>query len=134
MSEETKRYKQLHWICRITSIVLTFVPLIVFVIIGFVQGSATSKFTLGCTVMIAAILTFANIVMKYHLRSVIWILLLGIYAALDSIMPLIICVAVATIVDEFILSPLAKRYKELFTINNQIDKRIPIKKHDEAGE
>lgn len=123
-SDVTKSYKKKYWTCQILSWIVTFLPLIIYVIIGFVNGEPHQKLTLGLSVMVSASLVAVNILMKLSLRSTIWILLLGIYFALDSIMILLLIVAIGTILDEFILTPLAKKYKNQFIINKEIDKRL----------
>lgn len=106
------------------SIIILIVPLFVYGIKGFIEGAVGEKFTLGITITIAAILVALNILFKYRIRSTIWIVVLGIYVAVDNILPLLLCVAIGTIVDEFILTPLAKHYKSKASINKEIDKRI----------
>ena len=68
-------------------------------------------------------LVAVNMVFKYRIRSTLWILVLGVYFCLDDILPLLFMVAVGTIVDEFILSPLARSYRHKMIINREIDKR-----------
>ena len=50
-----------------------------------------------------------------------WVLLLGIYLALDNVMPYLIAIAICTIVDEFIISPIYRSTKNKYTINKEID-------------
>lgn len=90
----------------------------------FYNGSVHQKITLGIVLIIAVLLVVVNVVLKYHIRSVLWILILGIYFCLDNIMPLLLIVAIGTILDEFVLSPLHKSFKNKAKINNEIDKRI----------
>ena len=61
--------------------------------------------------------------MKLHLRSAIWLLVLGVYICLQNIQTLLIMVAVCTILDEIVFTPLHKKYKNLYIINKEIDKR-----------
>lgn len=134
MSDVTKGYKTKYKSLSLLSFVLTIGPLIAFTILAFINGEVHEKLVLGCTVVIALILLIVNVVMKYHIRSTLWILVLGIYTCLDNILPLLLTVAIATILDEFILHPLAKKYKNLFTINNEIDKRNPVKNTSNSNE
>lgn len=92
-------------------------------VVGFIEGETVEKLTLGMTFIAAGILTVINVLFKYHIRSTIWILVLGIYFCLDSILPLICMIAVGTILDEFILTPLHKKYKNKAIINREIDRR-----------
>lgn len=120
----TKKYKTLYLIFRIISMLVVFGPLVAYIIMAFNDGSATEKFTLGSTVVICIILTVINVVAKQNIRSTIWILVLGVYFCLDDIQPLLICIATATIIDEFVLTPLYKSFKNKYTINKEIDKRL----------
>ena len=43
--------------------------------------------------------------------------------ACNNIIPLLIIVAALTVIDEFVLEPLYKRYREKYVINKEIDKR-----------
>lgn len=123
-SNVTKKYRRGYWITHILSICLIAVPLVVFCIIAFCEGDATEKFTLGCTATVAMLLTLVNVIFKYHIRSTIWIVMIGIYVCMQDIMPMIITIGACTIVDEFIVSPMCKSYKNKLTINKEIDKRL----------
>lgn len=121
----TKKYKSITRLLQITSLMLVMLPLLVYIVIAFANGEPHQKLTLGMTLILAIILFIINIVFKYHIRSTVWILLLGIYVCVDKITPLLIILAVTTIIDEFIIVPLIKKYKNLYKINSEIDKRIP---------
>lgn len=121
----TKKYKNNYILCRTLSILMTLIPLVIYTIKGFCEGTPASKVTLGVCFTTALILTIINVVFKYHMRSTIWILIIGLYVAVDNIIPLLIILAITTILDEFILTPLSRHYKTKYTINKEIDKRIP---------
>ena len=122
-SNITKSYRKKYWTCTILSWVLTFVPLLVFVIWGFIEGTPHRKLALGGLMVIAAILVVLNVLMKLSLRCIPWILLIGIYICLKEITILLIVMAITTVLDELILEPLAKSFKNKLTINKEIDKR-----------
>lgn len=124
MSNITKKYTNLYWLFRSISFLILVLPLIIYGVKGFIEGDVTEKFTLGMTISISAILVALNILFKYHIRSTIWIIVLGIYFCIDNIMPLLLCIAIGTILDEFIFTPLYKSYKNKATINKEIDKRV----------
>ena len=124
MSKETRKYKNLSILFLALSILVLVAPLAYYSVVGFIEGETTEKFTLGMTFVIAAILFVINILFKFHIRSTIWVLVLGIYFCLDNILPLIFMVAVGNILDEFLLTPLHKHYKSKASINKEIDKRI----------
>ena len=123
-SDITKKYTHLSLIFQALSILILAAPLLYYTILGFINGETTEKLTLGITFVIAAILFAVNIIFKYHLRSTLWVIVLGIYICLDSIQALLIMVAVGTILDEFLLTPLHKSYKSKANINREIDKRL----------
>lgn len=122
-SDITKKYQRLAILFQALSILVLVAPLAYYTIYGFINGEVTEKLTLGVTFVVACILLVINVLFKYHIRSTIWILVLGIYFCIDSIMPLLLMVAIGTILDEFVLTPLYKSYKNKCTINKEIDKR-----------
>lgn len=124
MSKETRKYKNLSILFLALSILVLVAPLAYYSVVGFIEGETTEKFTLGLTFVIAAILFVINILFKFHIRSTIWVLVLGIYFCLDNILPLIFMVAIGNILDEFLFTPLHKHYKSKASINKEIDKRI----------
>lgn len=125
MSQITKKYKALSTIFFLLSIMITIFPLGFYIIKAFSEGTAMEKLSLGCFATVALILVIVNLIFKLHLRSAIWLLVIGIYIAIDFIMPLLIMVAIGTIVDEFVFSPLHKHFKNKASINAEIDKRLP---------
>ena len=124
MSRETRKYKALSILFLALSILVLVAPLAYYSIQGFIQGETTEKFTLGITFVIACILFVINILFKFHIRSTIWIIVIGVYFCIDNILPLILVLAVGNILDEFVFTPLHKRYKNKAIINKEIDKRI----------
>lgn len=130
MSDTTKQYRVKYWVCRILSILLNFGPLIGYGVYAFIIGTPQQKLALGGLLTIAIILTAINIIFKYHLRCIIWILLIGVYIAVKQIIPLLLIIAACTIIDDLVLEPLCKTFKNKLTINKEIDKRIPNETKD----
>lgn len=126
MTETTKKYKTYYWILFAISIALNFIPLLVYVIKGYasLEVSEGRKVTLTITMMIALCLSIYNILAKKHMRSVIWIILLGVYFAVQKIELLLLLMAICTIIDEFIVEPLMKMYKFKWKSNVEIDARL----------
>ena len=122
-SEITKKAQNKARLYRILSIVITVLPLLIYTIIGFVNGEVTQKLALGCSIVISGMLVIVNVIFKKHIRSTIWIMLLGIYMCLNKITTLLLILAITTILDEFVLTPLANKYSNEFKINKEIDKR-----------
>ena len=119
----TKKYKIKKHIFNCLSIFCTLLPLLIYTIIGFVNGEITQKVTLGLSLFMALIFVAINIIFKKRIRSTIFILMLGIYTCIQKITPLLLILSITTILDEFVFTPLAKKYKNLYTINKEIDKR-----------
>ena len=119
----TEKYKRIYKTCRALSILLTLIPLLVYTILAFVQGTVGSKITFGMCLLLAFIFTLINIIFKHRIRCTIWIVMIGIYVCVANIIPLLFLMAFSTALDEFLLTPLEKKYKNLYTINKEIDKR-----------
>ncbi len=119
----TKKYKIKLNICRLLSFTITVLPVIIYVIKGFMDGSIGEKVSLGICVILALMFMLINVMFKYHIRSTLWVLLIGIYVCIDNIIPLLIIMATTTIIDEFVLVPLINKYKNKYIINKEIDLR-----------
>lgn len=125
MSQRTKKFKILYITFSIISFLLTLGPVSFYIVKGYINADLTKeKVALTGVILCAIILTAVNILIKHHVRSTIWLLMLGIYYCVDNIMPLLLMIAIGTILDEFIVSPLKKSFKNKKTINSEIDKRI----------
>lgn len=120
----TKHYFKLMIIFLLLSCFCIFGPMLFFFGRAFVVGDTAQKTTLGITFMIAAVLFGINLVMKSHLRSVLWVLLLGVFIVMDHYLAIIIVFAVSCFLEELIFSPLYRYYKSKVRINKEIDKRI----------
>lgn len=123
-SNITKKDRRLSILFLVLSLMVTLAPILIYAVIAFVQGTVREKLTLGITLIIAIGLTVINIIFKFHIRSILWIMVLGIYFCIDNIMPLLLIVAIGTILDEFILTPLHKKFRAQAKINSEIDKRL----------
>lgn len=119
----TKKYKTRYRIYKALSIIITLVPLLIYVVLGFQQGTVGQKVTLGVCLLTALILVMMNILFKHIPRCGLWIVLTGLAYACNSITVLLLVLALTTALDELILSPLANKYKQLYIINKEIDKR-----------
>lgn len=121
----TKKYRICYWTFFVLSILLQLGPLVTYATIAYVKSDlVTEKIALTTTVFIVAIMTIVAFVNKMALRSRLWILLLGMYFALDYIMTPLIIIAACQVADELIVTPLKKHFKTKLTINKEIDKRI----------
>ena len=123
MRTRTKRLKSKRNVFCIFSILLNFFPIAFYFVKALMVADTKEKLILGITFFCALILTLLNAIGKLNYRSVMWIIFLGIYQAVSDLMPLILMLACCTILDEFVISPLHRRYKDLYLINKEIDKR-----------
>lgn len=121
----TQKYKRLSilyfWLCALC----LFGPILFFFIRAFAVGDTAHKLTLGLTFTVALVLAVINIIMKSHLRSVIWVLLIGVFAVLNHYLAIILTFAITTFAEELVFSPLHRYYKNKARINAEIDKRLP---------
>ena len=115
-------------ITGILSFLCSFGPLIVFTVMGLVQGDNKDKIVLTMTLMGAIGVAAFAALRKVNMRSVTYILMIGLWVALDRLLPFILTVAICTIFDELVFTPLHKRWKEDYHTHKQIDKRIVVNK------
>jgi hypothetical protein len=110
------------------SFICTFGPFVIFSIIGFIEAEVVyKKLVLTLTLIGAIIISFIAVLQKVQLRSIPYIIMIGLWVVLDRLLPFIIVIAICTIFDELIFSPLYKRYNEDYHTNLQIDKRDEVK-------
>ena len=121
----TKKYKRLAFIMGLVSVLLLICPIGYYTTMAFIAGTVVEKVSLGALATLAVIMVAINSLLKLHLRSPLWIMLVGVYLVLDYILPLILIIAITTIADELIFIPLRKRFKNKALINGEIDKRLP---------
>lgn len=122
-SELTKKYKRLSILMWWLSFIVLLTPISYYVVRAFMIGNTVEKLSLGGLAVAAIIITCFSLLQKMRLRSPLWICILGIYIILDKIIPLLIMVAIGVILDELILSPLYKRFKEKADHNANADER-----------
>lgn len=123
MSEITQKIKKKKNIFKIISICLTVLPLLVYTILAFINGSVGQKTAMGICLTTALIFTTLNVIFKHKIRCTIWILLLGIYYCIGNIVTLLLIMFITTALDEFCFEPLAKRYAQKYEINKELDAR-----------
>ena len=119
----TKEYRREKWLLLILSILCNLLPIAIYTIKAFIVAGIGQKVTLGVCLTLSLLFVLINFITKHRIRSTLWILLIGIYVCLDHIQPLLIIMAITTIIDEFILEPAYKRVKNKYIINKEIDKR-----------
>lgn len=121
----TKKYRRLFWLFTILSLLLNIAAPAYYVFDGLMgDGIIIEKVALTTSVFIVIILSAVAYINKTSMRSRIWILLLGLYICLDTILTPLLIIAITQILDEWLVSPLAKSFRNKLTINKQIDKRM----------
>lgn len=130
---QTKKYNLFRYIFLSLSILALSFPLTFYGIMAFIEGTKMEKFTFGVFCMVALGMVIVNFLMKLKLRSMIWLVVLGIFICLNEIQTMLIMVAVCTILDEVLFTPLYKYFKRKAQTNKEIDKRMgPIEAHKQA--
>ena len=124
MSKESEKAKKLYHIFRGLSIAVTMGPLLVYFILSFARATVVNKLVVGSTLALVLVLTLINLIGKYKLRSPLFLLLIGIYVGLGNILTPLYITTIGVVLDEFIFSPCAAKYKDLYTINHTMDKRL----------
>ena len=126
-SDFTKVCRLKLWLYRIIDWILLFMPVIVYVVIALCDEGVTTvgKVSVVGTVAVAAILALFNIIAQKRLRCPIWIVLIGLYIAIrDYLLPFVIILAVVSICDDLILTPLISYYRSKLIANKAIDERV----------
>ena len=121
----TKKYKKAYILLLIISIILNLFPVLFYTFKAFLSSAVIiHKVTLCSTIFISIILSAISMLTKVNIRSTLWILIIGLYVCLDSIMNMIIFIAVFQVVDEMIITPIKKSVKQKLVINKELDKRL----------
>ena len=115
------------WFFRILDWVLLGLPLIIYVIIALSGGALVAqKVAVVSTVMVAIILTVFNVISQKRLRCPIWILLIGLYIAIkEYLLPLVIILAITSVLDDLVFTPLISYYRTKLIANKAMDERLP---------
>ena len=122
---ETAKYKRLSVLFAILSLLCFAGPILYFTIAAFMGAALLSeKIALASTLTIALILTLVAVINKCAMRCRIWIILIGLYVCLDTIMTPLIIIGSCQIADELCFAPLHSYFKSKYSINKEIDKRL----------
>lgn len=125
-SEYTKKCRRQLWLYRIIDALLLLAPLIGYFGFAISSGQVTTagKVTLVSTVAIALVLVVFNVIAQKRLRCPIWIVLIGFFVAIrDWLLPLVILLAVVSVVDDLILTPLISYYRTKLIASKTMDDR-----------
>lgn len=134
-SEYTKVSRAKLWLYRILDWICLFTPVLVYIIIALCGDGVTTigKVSVVGTVVIALVLTLFNVIAQKRLRCPIWIILIGLFVAIKEwLLPLVIILAVTSIMDDLLFSTLIAHYKAQLEANKAIDQRVPDSKQTEG--
>ena len=124
MSDLTRSLHKKYLICKIASILLLFLPLMIFLILAFIEGNTQEKVSLGVAVTLTVIFTAANVLFKIAPRSSIWILIIALTIVLEKIQIVIYVTGGCVILEECVTSRLESYYLQKYRINKEIDGRL----------
>lgn len=124
-SERTKKLRVKAWVLTILSVVLSVGPLVLYSVKAFMnsQASTNDKCVLLSLITVGVILSIVCIINKYTPRCRIWLILIGLYLCLDSILGTVLVIAITQVLDELLVGPMARRMRHKLLINKEIDKR-----------
>jgi len=131
----TKSCRRKLWLFRILDWVCLGAPLIIYFIIALCNDGIKVgyKVTMVAMLIIALILTIINVFAQKNLRCPIWIILIGLYLAIrDYLLPLIIILAIVSILDDLVFTPLIHYYYTKTVASKTIDQREAVEKKDEG--
>lgn len=133
-SVHTKECRIKLWLYRILDWICLFLPLIVYIGIALASNEAivAQKVAVVSTTMVALILSVFNVISQKRLRCPIWLILIGLYVAVrDYLMPLIIILAITSVLDDLVFSPVINYYKTKLIANKAMDERLPDEEEEQ---
>lgn len=125
-SKYTKKCRISYWVTAVLNVLLMIVPLAAYVAVAMGSDGVTTGGKVGVvgTVLVALIFTALNLILQRKLRCPIWVVLLGLFIAMkESLMPLIIILAVVSILDDLLFTPLTQYYKTKLIAAKAMDER-----------
>lgn len=124
LSEKTKNYRFKYHLFKTLSFILTFTPVVALAIYGIYTGTIVdNKVGLTMMLLVYLIFTIIAIVNKIAFKSKVWIIIIGLYLCLQSLIIPILIIGATQIIDEIFITPIANHYKDKYKINKEIDKR-----------
>ena len=124
----TKRTKNLRikaYLLTFLSLLLSWGPLILYVTQAYLTKTAaiSDKIILTSLLAVGVIMSIVCLINKYVLRCRSWLILIGLWLCLDKILGCILVIAITQCLDEIVVQPLARSFRNKLTINKEIDKR-----------
>lgn len=131
-SNYTKVTRRKLWLYRILDFLCMASPLLIFFTIALLDGGVgmVAKFTMSGLTVVALILTLFNIILKKRLTCTKWLVTLGLSVAITQyMMPLLACMVVTTVLDDFLFQHIIEYYKAKLVSSKVIDERITEEDH-----
>lgn len=131
-SNYTKTVRRQMWIFRILDFLCLFAPMFIYFTIALCDGDVgvVQKFTMSGMFVISLILSLYNLIAAKKLTCTKWLILLGLFIAIKQYMlPLMIIMAITTIMDDFLFQPVLDHYKMKLESSKVIDERITEQDH-----
>lgn len=125
-SVQTNKIQIKLLILKIINSINLLLPILYYVVMSFGKTGVSSdkQITLVICLAVAGILLILNYVLKYKLRSPLFIVLIGVHLVIGDIMTLIVILAITSIIDELALSPMINNLKSKLITNKELDKRL----------
>ena len=132
-SKFTRECRFKLWLFRILDWICLFMPLIIYICVALASNEAivAQKVAVVSTTMVALILSVFNVISQKKLRCPIWIILIGLFVAIrDYLMPLIIILAITSVLDDLVFTPVISYYRTKLIANKAMDERLPNEKEE----
>jgi hypothetical protein len=128
VSERTKACRRNYILLTIIHILCLLGPFFYFVPYIYITGATTSKVVVTLAVTLSLIFAGISLLIDVKHRggiykSIFWILIAAITAALTAVKTFVVIMAIVSIVDELIICPLCNKTKTALIANKEIDKR-----------
>lgn len=121
----TKRYKELYILFQLLHVLANIAPICVYVILSLLSANLVhEKVALSMTVFVVLIMTIVSLINKAAMKSRLWIILIGVYICLESILTQLVVIGVCQILDELLIAPAANFYRWKARINKELDVRM----------
>ena len=124
-SSRTKNLRIKAVVLTILSLILSIGPVAVYSVKAFesANASTTDKCILLSMISIGTILSIICIINKYTPRCRMWLVVIGLYLCLDSILGTVLVIAITQVLDELLVAPMARIFRHKLLNNKEIDKR-----------
>ena len=127
----TKSCRKKLWFFRILDWVCLSLPLLIYLVIALENDGikVSQKVAVVGTLIVAIILTILNVIGQKRLRCPIWIILIGLFIAIrDQLLPLVIILAIVSVLDDLVFTPVISYYHTKTIASKTIDQRLEAEK------